>query len=292
MSLSALQLPWLRFAQVVSTCASAITSSSWIAICAAAPEFIWQGLRIALNDPTWADLFSALLIGLILAFFVEPVMVHIRDLLHRTHHQEPAHRQPRNVLFTASLSLAFALASVCLHDAITAFVSGHGTEHAPPHSGLEAGFMLVIEWAIVPFAITLAWLCARQRWLAVPMGVIGGASPWLAGWLFAWSAQAVITTAVPCLLILGFGYRQARRDAHRRVFARCAYSVAIVAAIWFATALLLDASLAFYHFDQFVLYSPVDFWVDVRFYFGWTLGLMLAPSPYDRTADTITERTG
>jgi hypothetical protein len=290
MSLPALQPPRPRFAQVASTCTSAITSSLWIAICAAAPEFIWQGLRIALKDPTWADLFSALLIGLILAFFVEPVMERIRDLLHWTRHRGSAESKPRNALYTASLSLAFALASVCLHDAITAFVSGHGAEHAAAHSGLEAGIMLVIEWAIVPLAITLAWLSTRQRWLAVPMGVIGGASPCLAGWLFAWSAQAVITTAIPCLLILGFGYRQARKEPRRRVFARCAHSVALVAAIWFAIVLLLDAILAFYHVDQFELYSPSDFWVDVRFYFGWGLGLMLAPSPFDRTADTIAER--
>jgi hypothetical protein len=264
MSLPALQSPRPRFAQVVSTCTSAITSSLWIAICAAAPEFIWQGLRIALNDPTWADLFSALLIGLILAFFVEPVMERIRDLLHWTRHRESAESKPRNVLFTASLSLAFALASVCLHDAITAFVSGHGAEHAAAHSGLEAGIMLVIEWAVVPLAITLAWLSARQHWLAVPMGVIGGASPCLAGWLFVWSAQAVITTTIPCLLILGFGYRQARKEPHQRVFARFAHSVALVAAIWFAIVLLLDAIFAFNHFKQFECTAhPI---------FGWMCG--------------------
>ncbi len=40
-------------------------------MCAAAPEFIWQGVRLAFSHPDVSDLLSALLIGVTLAFFVE-----------------------------------------------------------------------------------------------------------------------------------------------------------------------------------------------------------------------------
>jgi hypothetical protein len=264
--------------------ASALIVAAWIAICGAAPEFIWQGLRIALSHPSWADLASALLIGLVLAFFVEPAIESIRVALHRTPHDGSTDSRRRNALFTAGLGLAFALTSVCLHDAMTSFVSGRSAEHAGADSGLAAGVMLVTAWSIVPFAVALAWLSMRQGWFAIPMGIIAGASSCLAGWLFVWSTQAVITTTIPCLAILALGYRQLLRHPGRRGLTHCAHGVALVAAVWLAIALLADAVLAFSHFDRFGLYNASRFWMDVRFYLGWTLGLMLVPSPYGQPA--------
>jgi hypothetical protein len=34
---------------------------------------------------------------------------------------------------------------------------------------------------------------------------------------------------------------------------------------------------------RFDLYDPPSFWVDARFYLGWTLGLLLAPTPHFAT---------
>ena len=283
MSLPALRLLRPHLAKAAFVCASVLTASLWIAICGAAPEFIWQGLRIALAHPSWTELFSALLIGLILAFFVEPMMEHIRDLLRPRREGEEG--EPRNAVFTASLSLAFALASVCLHDAIAAFVSGRGSDPVQSNSPLLAGLMLVTAWAFVPFTVTLAWLTVWQRWLRVPTGVIGGTSPLLAGWLFGWSAQDAITTGIPCLVILGLGYRQLLQGPGERQFVRCARLVALIAAIWFAIAVLLDVAFAYYQVDHLEIYDATSFWTDVRFYIGWALGLMLAPWPYHRPAD-------
>jgi hypothetical protein len=263
---------------------SALAAALWIAISCAAPEFIWQGLRIALAHPSWTELLSALLIGLILAFFVEPIMERIRDLVRPSKHEPGDDEAPRHALFTTVLSLAFALASVCLHDAITAFVSGRADGHSGADAALAAGISLATEWAFVPFAVTLAWLSVWHRWLRVPMGIFGATSSLLALWLFGWQLQSVVTTSIPCLTILGLGYRRTLQEPGEHGFTRYAGLVALVATVWFVAALLFDAALTFYGADHLTLYDATDFWTDVRFYIGWVLGLVLAPWPYHRPA--------
>jgi hypothetical protein len=279
---------WQRFSPLALAGPAALISACSIAICAAAPEFIWQGLRIALSHFTRTDLLSALLLGIILAFFVEPLIRRIGDLLGEVRYRHA--RERHNALFTASLSLSFALVSVCVHDAMTAFVSNRGAESGAA-SGLAAAIALTTAWAMVPCAISLAWLSVGCGWLRVPMGIIGATSTGIAGWLFSWSRHEVITTAVPCLLILGLGYRQVTTERLGHALARCAPIVALVATSWLTIVLLLDALLGFFHLLQFKLYTAADFWVDVRFYLGWTLGLMLAPSLYDASSNTTGRRS-
>ena len=50
-------------------------------------------------------------------------------------------------------------------------------------------------------------------------------------------------------------------------------------------ALLVDLVLGRFRLDQFKLYSSFNFWADARFYLGWSLGLLLAPSPYLAVGD-------
>jgi hypothetical protein len=269
---------WRRLAALMFSGAAAVISALWIAICAAAPEFIWQGLRIGLGHLTRADLFSGLLLGLILAFFVEPLIRHTNYLLGSDTHRVT--RESRNPLFTAALSFAFALVSVCVHDAMIAFVSGRGAANMQG-SGLQAAIALTIAWSIVPFAITLAWSSMRSRWFRVPIGTIAAASAGFAGWLFSWSVQEVVTTTIPCLLILGFGYRRILREPKLGVFKRCARVVFFTAAGWLSVALLFDAVLGRFDLDQAARYSAAHFWMDVRFYLGWAIGLVFAPSPFD-----------
>ncbi len=258
--------------------ASALIAAFWVAICAAAPEFIWQGLGLAWHHVTRTELLSALLVGFVLAFFVEPLM----DRLRGQRRGHSGSRTSGTALFTAALSLVFALASIALHDAMTAFVSEH--EQAV-HGGLADAISLTMAWAIVPFAVTLAWLCLPNRWLAIPVGIIAAVSPCIAGWLFAWSLRSVFTTAVPSLVILGLGYRQTALRPARIGLARHVRTVASVAIIWLPMALLVDLLLGWFRLDQFKLYSSFNFWMDARFYLGWSLGLLLAPSPHLSTAD-------
>jgi len=261
-----------HFGAAAFAAASALTASFWVGICAAAPEFIWRGLRIELTNPSWASVLPALLIGLILAFFVEPAMEHVQKLLHRVRHRESTDDRPRNPLYIASLSFVFALTSVSLHEAMSAFVYDEG---------VAAGVKLATAWAIVPFAVTLAWESVRCRFLAIPMGIVAVLSTFFAGWLFSWSLHTIIIEAVPGVLIQFLGYRQVKKEPRERAFARCARRVALVGVLWLAIVPLVDWILGLAQLDHLHLYSASEFFIDVRFFFGWTLGLLFAPSPYD-----------
>ncbi len=254
----------------------ALISALWIGIASAAPELIWQGMKIALARPTWADLVSAVLIGLILTFFIEPVMERARDLLNRPSLPRAFDGRSHRALFGAILSFVFAIVSVGLHDAMIALISNQGFQYNG-NSGLTVGIRVTAEWAFVPVAIALAWHAAGDRRLAVPLGIFAAASPVVAAWLFAWPVATVITTAVPCLAILGLGYGQMRREPEQEAFARSAFRLLIVAAIWLPVALLIDRLGAYR--GQF--YGLTDFLVDARFYIGWAIGLALVPAPVD-----------
>jgi hypothetical protein len=252
----------------------AVIAAFWVAICAAAPEFIWQGLWIAAAHVTLTEVLSALLVGLVLAFFVEPLMERLRGERHRG-----SRHGPGAALFTAALSLAFALASIGLHEAMTAFVAERAAGH---EGGLEVAIALTMAWAFVPFAVTVAWLSVPIRWLAVPLGAVAVLAPIIAGWLFGWQIRSVLTTTIPSVLILALGYRQPIRSG----LTPRANTVAWVSAIWLAAALLVDLILGLVQSGPFRLYGAFSFWVDARFYAGWTIGLALAPSPYRPHGDT------
>ncbi len=243
-----------RAGQVVLASIAALIAAAWISICAAAPEFIWQGFRLALGHISGRDLLAALLIGLVLAFFVEPVMEHARLLLARLQRRPHVDHQPHDALFTAGLALAFALTSICLHEAMTAFVSARGSEDPDAYAGLAGGVELTISWAIVPFAVTIAWLAVRPLWLAVPTGIFAVASSWFTAWLYSWPVQSAITTMIPCVVILGLGYRHILRSPRQRVLARCARTVAVVGTIWLIIAVVFDTTMGLFHLDRLELY--------------------------------------
>ena len=280
-------------AKVLFVGTSALATSIWIAICCAAPEFIWQGLQIALAHPSWTELFSALLIGLILAFFVEPIMERVRDMVRPSEPENTSDGEPRAHWLYRNPEVWHSRwhRSACMTPLPP---SCPGTAAITPEAdaALAAGVVLVTAWAFVPLAVTLAWLSVWHRRLRVPMGVFGGTSPLLAGWLFDWPLQSVITTSIPCLVILGLGYRRLLQEPGEHGFARFARLVALVAAIWLASALLFDAALRVYQEDHLALYDATDFWTDVRFYVGWVLGLTLAPWPFRRPTDATTELSG
>src|SRR5262252_5483531 len=98
----------------------------WVAVCAAAPEFVWQGLFSLFGHFTWRDAAAALLIGAILAFFVEPLVERLRSFVSA----QPAHPD-KNPAFAACTALSFAMAVVCIHEAITTYVAASHATNRP-----------------------------------------------------------------------------------------------------------------------------------------------------------------
>jgi MFS family permease len=257
-----------------------VVSALSIAICAAAMELLWQGLLLASHHISRVDVLSSLLIGLVLAFLVDPLMDRVRHALPWPRRHEAASAgNERNPLFTMFIGIAFAFVSVCLHSALTSFVAGpHG--HAGADSKvLAAAVELTAAWAFVPFFVTLAWVSAGNRWAKVPFGFFAIISPLFAGWLFSWAWQTVLITAVPCILILFLGYWQTLKE-RRRGFSPYARSVICVATIWLAATALVQGVFYLFAIDLFGFNSHLELWIDARFYVGWTLGLVMTPFPF------------
>jgi hypothetical protein len=247
-------------------------SALGIATCALAPELIWQGLGIFFGHATWPNLLSALLIALVFVAFVEPILKRVRELLVGAGSREPT-AGSSDPLLLLGLGLAFGVISVCLHDAISAFASGDG---GPDNAGVREALRIAGAWAMVPFFLTIAWATVRNRWLSIPTSVIAALSPGIAGWLFGWSPRSIITTAIPSLIILFAGYRNARQEPKNAALNRNAAMVAAVGAVWLGLASIADWLVAVFRIADTSLYSYSDLFIDARFYAGWTLGIFLA----------------
>jgi len=262
--------------QALSAGSSAVTAAIGVAICAGAPEFIWQGLGIVAGHLGPANLVSAALIALILVFFVEPVLERVRGWLTGEHH-DTARGGRRHLLIAVGIGLLIAFTSVGLHDAMAAFTTAG--DQFEGESGLDRAVTITISWGVVPFSITLAWLAFPRRALAIVLGVIAAASSFLAAWYYAWGVTTAIVTAVPCLAIQFLGYRYAAKPSTDATLARFAPMLAAVAIAWLVFATLFDAVVLFFHAGWLSLYDVPDWFIDARFYLGWFLGLMLTRSP-------------
>lgn len=250
---------------------SAVTGALAVAISSAAPEFIWQGLHHLFGHFGWASVVSTILIAVILVFFVDPILERVRRWLGDGRTGE--HGRPRHLLVTATISLLVAMVSVGLHDAMSAFAAGDGSGDS---EGVSRAVTVTISWGIVPFAITLAWQAAAHRWLAIPLGVVAALSSFAAAWYFDWGVDSAMTTAIPCLAIQFFGYRNTGSPdtpVHLPDYAR---TLAAVAIVWLLFAGVVDGVVALTHAPLPKLYDAPDYLIDARFYLGWYLGLLLA----------------
>ncbi len=259
--------------EILSAASAAIIAAAAVATCAAAPEFIWQGLKVVVTHLSWATVVSAALVALLLVFFVEPILERFRGWLSSA--PETERTAGRHLAIAAAVGFFIALVSVGLHDAMAAFAQG---DEAGDHAGLQRAVTVTISWGAVPFAVTLAWQAATHRLLAVPVGIAAAASSFVAGWYFDWGVASTVTTAIPCLLIQAAGYSQARAAQTDSGFARYAPTLAIVAVAWLICAPLYDVLSGLWNSSRTPLYDLTDYLVDGRFYFGWFLGLVLTRS--------------
>ncbi|WP_241270113.1 hypothetical protein [Caballeronia sp. M1242] len=259
----------------------------WVAVCAAAPEFLWQGLVSLVGHFSLTDAAAALLIGAILAFFVDPVLERVRALGEDATHRRPA----KSPAFAACEALSFAVVAVCVHEAITVYVAAsHSNEQAGEN--LAKAVAQAMQWAAMPFFITIAWLAARgPRSTAWPAALLAVVIGYLCGLTFEWGGRVIATTLIPSVLILIAGSVVVREQWDPSTFRRCARATAVVAATWLALTGVLQLALWLPHVQSFRIYTNAEFWSDLRFYIGWVTGLLVAPGmvapldPHARPAD-------
>ena len=247
----------------------------WVAVCAAAPEFIWQGLREVGSHFTWYNLYSAAVVGVILAFFVEPILHRIRS--RRWNADEHG---GQGVLPTVALALAFGVAAVAVHECMNAYVGTSEPLLAQRQEGLRRAVDLILQWALVPFGVTLAWFGARSgramRWSSATLAVLWAVA---VGWYYEWGWRGTIMVALPCALITALGVRRIAREWTPDTFPRLAIGTGLVVALFVSAALAVQIVLTLARVTAWHVYTLGDLFEDLRFYLGWVLGLAIAPNP-------------
>jgi len=253
----------------------ALLFAVWVAICAVAPEFIWQGFLQIARHFSWSTVASALLVGAIVAFFVEPLIERLRMMrLHIVH----KHRTPIHMTVSA---FSLAVLAVFAHDAIVAYTSGGGAEgQAGKNLGLAYAISEVFQWSWIPLVVTLAWVYARRsRWIRWAIMLMALASIGLVGPLFDWNAIDTITTIIPCVCVLLGGYSVMRRYPEDAAFSRCTSVTLAIAVVWLLLTGVLQALLSLFAVKALRAYTWTEYAIDFRFYLGWVIGLVVAPKP-------------
>jgi hypothetical protein len=258
---------------------AAVVFALWIAICSAAPELLWRGIVLTFAHGGHIEWLSPMLFGLMSVFFIEPVLEQARGLLEgHNHHKDEV--KPWSPLFRFVVGFTFGLASMFMHESFGAFL--HVDEAASQRfPGGETAIVVTFSWALVPFAVSLAWQAWRRLAIGIPLGIIAALSSVIAGWLFDWTWVETATTAIPCVAIQGFGYFWLKYRDWRLDFAILAPVTAVVAAVWLASACVFDAISSYRGSPLIGLYEWSSVLVDLRFYVGWCLGLWLVPRPHE-----------
>ncbi|WP_266182369.1 hypothetical protein [Dyella humicola] len=246
--------------------------ATWVAICSASPELIWQGLLTVVHHFSWTTAGSVLFVGAIVAFFVEPLTERLRfmrlDLAHR-------HRTTTHATLAA---FSFAVLAVLVHEAITSYVSA-ANAHNQGRDSLASAIEEVLQWSCIPFMVTVAWLCAHKtRWLSFPALFAALLTIPLIGVIFDWDWNDIFTTTVPCACILLAGFISKQKSKEPWNLSQCVKLTTVIALIWLVSTGLLQLTLLLAS-KPLVIYSWSEYTIDIRFYVGWVIGLAIAPKP-------------
>jgi hypothetical protein len=248
----------------------------WVSICAFAPELIWQGFMLLRGHFGLAQLYSALFIGALFAFFVEPLVERVKS----GHWRQP-HQPKHGLLFGALVSFAFGFVVVWLHEAIAAYLAGggHGGDH-DRYAALAEALEEAFQWSSVPAAVTAAWILAgTARPLAVPATVLACIWCFAVGIIYRWGWELVLTSALPCSLLAILGTRRVLRGWDSTTIPALAKIAAATAGAMVLLMLLLDLVASRIGGPSLDFYADAAFHDDLRFYLGWCLGLYVAPNP-------------
>ena len=93
----------------------------------------------------------------------------------------------------------------------------------------------------------------------------------------------------PSVIILGLGYRHILRSPRQRVL-RCARSVALVGTTGSSSPCCSIRRWVSFAWTGWNCTTPPSFWMDVRYYIGWAIGLALARRPIARPNPSLRQR--
>ena len=252
---------------------SIVFFSVWVSVCSVAPEFLWQGWLTVTHHFSWVTVGTVLLVGAIVAFFVEPLFERLRAMRWHVAHKQ---RNPAHATFAA---FGFAVLAVLVHEAITSFVSTSYVSNREEFS-LFVALSDVLQWSSIPFTVTIAWLCMRQsRWIRWSTLLLASGIVFLLGFIYEWSVQEMFIAEIPSAFILFAGLQVMRRHPAQLALYRCVRLIAIIACIWLVTAGLVQLALSLFAPETWRFYSWTEYTTDFRFYVGWVIGLAVAPRP-------------
>lgn len=247
--------------------------ATWVAVCSASPELLWQGFLTVIHHFDWITAWSAVLVGSIVAFFVEPLTERLRNLS-----LQLSHRHKTTTHATVS-AFGFAVLAVLVHEAITSYISAAQTSE-PASDSLFSAISVVFQWACIPFMTTIAWFCAYgQRWIGLLALLLALLAIVLVGVVFDWNIPDILTTVIPCTCILLVGFFHMRKHRDQQVLSRCVMLTAAIAVIWLISAGCLQLVLSLVALKKVHIYTWVEYTIDLRFYVGWVIGLAVAPRP-------------
>jgi len=274
------------FAVPLNRVFACIVFALWVSISAATPEILWEGFLVMRGHFKASEIYSVVFIGIILAFSVDPVMERLRDS-----DWELEHRNARDLLYTTLISLVFAMAAVCIHEAMSAYLGDEHAEDQAKHVYVFKAIEQVREWASIPFAVTIAWFVAPlNRWISVLAAVL--ACLWIlaVGVSYGWEWRVLVSAAVPSCTVAALGCRFVSSHWDDKTFPALAGLTASVACCWFVLAWLAPACVRLLGIADLHLYTWTAFFEDVRFFLGWAVGLVVAPNPVPKEAAALTTR--
>ena len=224
------------------------------------------------------QIYSIIFIAALLVFFVEPIIERIRRGSWKLEDQNA-----RNLLYTAIISLIFGIAAVCIEETMNAYLSSEYIAAVADHdkeAKLIRAIEQVREWASIPFIVIVAWFIASmRRWIAFYVAALTCVVIIVIGVSYGWEWRVIITAAIPSCVINVIGCMFVSRHWNNKTFPALAGLTASVAGCWFILAGLVLGCARLFGISDFYLYTWTGFFEDFRFFFGWALGLAIAPNP-------------
>lgn len=251
----------------------------WASVCAFAPEAIWQGFKLFVEGFGAAEILTVVSIGVLFTFFVEPLTKRLRT--GRLQAATTSAGDGSGTLLLGVLrSLITGVILVCVHESMAAFFGGGHVGEQVKWVRLSQAISQALEWSSIPAAIAVAWLVVvLRRQAAIPATSLACLWTMVVGLIWGWSRQELVMTSIIGCLIAAAGTWEVLRASHLALTVRLARMVVVVSVGCIAAALLIQLIMGWFSGSAVRFCTMANAAEDLRFYLGWSLGLMFSPDP-------------